>query len=584
MSQNVSAVLQKQLPPKCKDPGMFTIPCKVGNVSVNQAMLDLGASINVMPYAIYSSLDVGPLKPTGVVIQLLDRSIVYPKGVLEDILVQVNELVFSADFYVIDMEEKNASKAVILDRDLTNGSFKKLAQEYKLDDDFEELVSWMEKGQAPELELKTLPHHLKYAYLGDKETLPVIISVTLSPKEERELVDVLKEHKRAIGWTIADIKGLSPSLCQHKILLKEEYKPFREAQRRLNPPMMEVVKKEILKLLDANMIYLISDSKWVSPVQVVPKKTGITVVENVEGELVPTHVQTGGEYVLIIAFIRYRWRERTKRRPRSPAPSVHSPTGGCLLVFAMHRRHSNDVWVNQGIVLGHVISERGIKVDKAKIDVIKSFPYPSSVREVRSFLGHVSTGVSLKTSRISLDPFVNFYKKSNHVVGEVLGQKDGKSSCVIYYASQSLDSAQCNYLTTEKELLAVVFALEKFRSYLLGTKVIVFSDHGALKYLLKKKDAKPRLIRWILLFQEFDLEIRDKSGAENFVADHLSRLVLDGEPSPLTDEFPDEHLFSVSGEIPWYADIVNYLVSKSFPGGEVVARTTSGSVQLQVLQ
>ena len=112
----------------------------------------------------------------------------------------------------------------------------------------------------------------------------------MSPKEEGELVDVLKEHKKAIGWTIADIMGLSPSLCQHKILFKEEYKPFREAQRRLNPPMMEVVKKEILKLLDADIIYPISDSKWVSPVQVVPKKTGITVVENIDGELVPTHV------------------------------------------------------------------------------------------------------------------------------------------------------------------------------------------------------------------------------------------------------------------------------------------------------
>jgi hypothetical protein len=155
---------------------------------------------------------------------------------------------------------------------------------------------------------------------------------------------------------------------------------------------------------------------------------------------------------------------------------------------------------------------------------------------------------------------------SNHAIGAVLGQKEGKESHVIYYASRTLDSAQCNYSTTEKELLAVVFALEKFRSYLLGTKVIVFSDHAALKYLLKKKDAKPRLIRWILLLQEFDLEIRDKSGAENLVADHLSRLLLDKDSSPLMDEFPDEHLFSISGETPWYADIVNYLVSKTFPG------------------
>ena len=128
-----------------------------------------------------------------------------------------------------------------------------------------------------------------------------------------------------------------------------------------------------------------------------------------------------------------------------------------------------------------------------------------------------------------------------------------------------LDSAQCNYFTTKKELLAIVFALEKFRSYLLGTKVIVYSDHAALKFLLKKKESKPRLIRWILLLQEFDLEIRDKKGSENLVADHLSRLPITEEAQPLQDDFPDEYLFSVHKKTPWYADIVNYLVVGSLP-------------------
>ncbi|XP_052172103.1 uncharacterized protein LOC127788024 [Diospyros lotus] len=109
MGENVSVVLQKKLPPKCKDPSMFTIPCKVGNVRIEKAMLDLGASINVMPLSIYSSLNIGPLKETSVIIQLADRSNVYPKGVLEDVLVQVNELVFPVDFYVLNMEEDDSS-------------------------------------------------------------------------------------------------------------------------------------------------------------------------------------------------------------------------------------------------------------------------------------------------------------------------------------------------------------------------------------------------------------------------------------------------------------------------------------------
>ncbi|XP_024039217.1 uncharacterized protein LOC112097857 [Citrus clementina] len=112
MWENVSAVLQKKLLPKCKDPGMFTIPCKISSVRVEKAMLDLGASINVMPRSIYSSLNVGPLKETGMIIQLADRSNAYPDGVLEGVLVQVNELVFPADFYILDMEEDNSSKSI----------------------------------------------------------------------------------------------------------------------------------------------------------------------------------------------------------------------------------------------------------------------------------------------------------------------------------------------------------------------------------------------------------------------------------------------------------------------------------------
>ncbi|KAI5343417.1 hypothetical protein L3X38_011293 [Prunus dulcis] len=142
--------------------------------------------------------------------------------------------------------------------------------------------------KPPKLDLKPLPSHLKYAYLAEFETLPVIIASDLTPLEEDKLIRVLKEFKSAIGWSIADIKGISPTMCMHLILLEEGAKPTCEPQRRLNPHMKEVVRAEVLKLLDVGIIYPISDSKWVSAVHVVPKRIGITVVKNEHKELVQT--------------------------------------------------------------------------------------------------------------------------------------------------------------------------------------------------------------------------------------------------------------------------------------------------------
>ncbi|KAI4313029.1 hypothetical protein MLD38_037808 [Melastoma candidum] len=147
--------------------------------------------------------------------------------------------------------------------------------------------------EPPNLELKPLPDHLRYSYLGKNNTLPVIISSSLTNEQEEMLLRVLREHQTAIGWTIADIKGISPAICMHKIVLDSEKKASVEHQRRLNPHMKEVVRKEVIKWLDAGIIYPISDSSWVSPVQCVPKKGGITVVENSKNELIPTRTITG---------------------------------------------------------------------------------------------------------------------------------------------------------------------------------------------------------------------------------------------------------------------------------------------------
>ncbi|XP_012853124.1 PREDICTED: uncharacterized protein LOC105972694 [Erythranthe guttata] len=128
--------------------------------------------------------------------------------------------------------------------------------------------------EPPKLELKVLPSHLKYVYLGAHDTLPIIISASLTGLQEERLLDVFREHKLALGWTISDIKGISPTFCMHKIILEEGHKSSVEQHRRLNPIKKEIVKNEIIKWLDACIIFPISDSAWVSPVPCVPKKGG----------------------------------------------------------------------------------------------------------------------------------------------------------------------------------------------------------------------------------------------------------------------------------------------------------------------
>jgi hypothetical protein len=158
---------------------------------------------------------------------------------------------------------------------------------------------------------------------------------------------------------------------------------------------------------------------------------------------------------------------------------------------------------------------------------------------------------------------------SDFAVGAILGQRVDKKLNVIHYASKTLDVAQKNYATTEKEFLAIVFACDKFRPYIVDSKVTIHTDYAAIRYLMEKKDAKPRLIRWVLLLQEFDLHIVDRKGAENDVADNLSRLEnISYDPILVNGSFPNEQLASIkvtSRESPWYADYANFIVSKYLP-------------------
>ncbi|GJR86748.1 reverse transcriptase domain-containing protein [Tanacetum coccineum] len=248
--------------------------------------------------------------------------------------------------------------------------------------------------------------------------------------------------------------------------------------------------------------------------------------------------------------------------------------------------------VKEGILLGHKVSGARIKVDKVKIEAISKLPYPTNVKAIRSFLGHAgfyrrfikdfSQVARPMTQLLVKDSPFNFFEEciqafnklkrelthasimikpdwslpaevmcaaSDYDVGAVLGQMINKHFKSIHYASKTMNEAQENYTTTEKELLAVVFAFDKFRQYLVLSKTIVFTDHSALRYLFTKQDAKPRLIRWILLLQVFDIKIRDKKGAENLAVDHLSRLENPDlgklTKAEIRDLFPEERLMAV---------------------------------------
>ncbi|GJW42265.1 reverse transcriptase domain-containing protein [Tanacetum coccineum] len=315
----------------------------------------------------------------------------------------------------------------------------------------------------PDLDLKDLPPHLEYAFLEGTSKLPIIISKDLKWEEKEQLL---------------------------KILMKDDFKPAIQHQRRVNPKIHEVIKVEVIKRLDAGLIYPISDSPWEK----------------------------------------------------------------CHFM------------VREGIVLGHKISKNGIEVDRAKVDVIAKLPPLTTVKGIQSFLGH--TGFYRRFiqdfSKIA-QPMTHLLEKETPFLFskecfdsfEYLKKKLTEAPILVapdwdlpFEIMCDASDFATHYTTTEKELLAVVYVFKKFRSYLVLSKTIVYTDHSDLKYLFAKQDAKPRLLRWILLLQEFDIEIRDKKGAENLVADHLSRLEnphqRDLVGMEMNDNFPHESLNIIS--------------------------------------
>ncbi|XP_076936757.1 uncharacterized protein LOC143604043 [Bidens hawaiensis] len=267
LNEGCSAVVQNKLPEILADPGHFTIPCLFGSSTESYALADLGASINLMPYSLYKKLDLGEPVPTRMSLSLVDHSVKYPRGIVENVLVIVDKFVFPVDFVILDMEADDqvplilgrpflrTAKALndVFDGKITlrvgeeNSRFAQSGDEVDVPPEhdlsilvssppeYPEVFTVADSTEGPKerpsieappsLELKKLPPHLEYAFLDGDTDLPVIISSQLTDDEKSRLVDVLKAHKQAIAWKLMDIQGISPNFCTHKILMEDEYKP-----------------------------------------------------------------------------------------------------------------------------------------------------------------------------------------------------------------------------------------------------------------------------------------------------------------------------------------------------------------------
>ncbi|XP_050877045.1 uncharacterized protein LOC127080793 [Lathyrus oleraceus] len=406
---------------------------------------------------------------TGLIIQLANRSNTRPAGVVEDVLVQVNDLIFSTDFYILDMEGETKT--------IDDASSELFALDLPSLSGFDDIYSC---SNCTDTNVCVVCAEIDAALQAD--TFPTGEVVTNKPVFVVDALDI----------------PAAPSI------------PSTE-----QPSSLE------LKDLPENLKYAYLESYF--QIHIAPEDQEKTTFTYPFERFIETN-----------------------------------------LVLNYEKCH---FMVEQGIVLGHIISEKGISVDPAKIDNDVTFSFGDKCKQAFDFLKKALTSAPIIHPPDWTLLFELMRDASNYVVGAVLAQRVDKVAHVIYYASRTLDSAQSNYTTTEKELLAIVFALDKFRSYLLGSKVVFFTDHATLKYLLKKPDAKPRFIRWMLLLQEFNVEIKDKSGVENLVDDHLSRIERNEDPFPIQDDFPDEQLFLLHGITLWFAAIVNFLVAGVFPTG-----------------
>nr|GEZ04483.1 reverse transcriptase domain-containing protein [Tanacetum cinerariifolium] len=495
LNEHCSTVLLKKFPKKLGDPGKFLIPYDFPRMAEFLALVDLGASINLMPLSVWNKLSLSDFSPTCMTLELVDRSISHPVGVSEDVFIKVGTFHFPADFVVVDFDADprvplilwisflKTKRALV---DVLKGKLTlrvgKEAITFNLDQTSRYSSNYNDMAANRIDVIDMACEEYSQEVLGFSDVIasgnptpyydPIVFttSSTLTPFENSDFIleevdaflaleddPTLLEVDQSYVDTEGEIllleaflnddpsllppnqgnykfEGIDPEFCTYKIFMEEDFEPAVQHQRRANPKIHDVIKNEVLKLFDAKLIYPISNSPWVSPVHSVPKKGSFTVVENKENELILTHLSRVG----------------------MSASTIDKTTCTCPYGMFAYRRM----------------------------------------------------------------PF---------------GLCNAPGS---------------NYTTKKKEMFAVVYAFKKSRSYLIMNKSIVYTNHFALKYLFAKKDSKARFLRWVLFLQEFTFKVIDTKVSENLAADHLSQLenphqnVLD--PKEINESFPLETLNLVS--------------------------------------
>ncbi|GJW11531.1 reverse transcriptase domain-containing protein [Tanacetum coccineum] len=523
ISERCSTVLLNKLSSKEKDPQSFTIPCHIGNLHIDNTLADLGASISLMPYTMYEKLGLGEPKPTRMSLELADRFVQYPRGIVENVLIKVDKFVLPIDFVILDMPE-DSRIPIILGRlflataramidvfirkitlrvgdnevvfDVDQSIKRPLTEddECYIVDDLDDTISretqdLLENDQSDSFLLKDLEKSINQSDLESCNLIGIEVNKISDVKMSIRRINPVntpysgtQKTKESDGIKNEHLYSASTNkIDERKPELKDLPSHLEYVYLHGNESFPIIISSKLSKEEKKITFTGIGETPWVTPIHVVLKKGGMAIVLNDNNKLIPSRTVIG-------------WR----RMPSGLCNALATFQRCMTSIFHDIVKDFMEVFMDDFSVFGNSFNcclanlDRmllGIEVDKAKIDVIAKLPYPTNAFNI------VQEKLTTTPIIISPDwniPFELICDASDFAVGAVIGQRiDGKFK-PIYYASKTLNNTQEHYTTTEKELLAV--------------------------------DAKSRLIRWVMLLKGFNIEIKDKKLAENLAADHLSRL------------------------------------------------------------